>query len=82
MQHIDTAQTNLCPHSYEESCSTAHSMLFFPAEISRIDSFPWVSLTMLTCMGTEVQEQHKAGERQDQAARRAMGCSHLQQCMY
>lgn len=38
MQHIDTAQTNLCPHSYEESCSTAHSMLFFPAEISRVDS--------------------------------------------
>lgn len=29
--HVDTAQTNLCPHSYEKSCSTAHSLVFYPS---------------------------------------------------
>lgn len=34
------------------------------------------------CMGTEMQGWHKAGRKQDQAARRAKGYAYLQQCMY
>lgn len=49
MWHVDTAQTNLGPHSRRVSlCCPLLAVLSFPTKMSAIDTFHWVSFTLLT----------------------------------